>query len=206
MILLALLIAAAPPAPKGASLPVAAKAASAPAADAGWPCEVEPKAVLAAGDYWPAVKGKAGAGWASDAAIVSLAGATARRSLPEDEATAQIRQFAAAHPDMADRAKLAVALTDTIDGERRTIIEGIRRFNVRQAQLAKRMEEGYGALDGPAAAGTPERRAALEEQAGWDQRIFEDRQRMLPIVCRQPAALETRLAALIGAIKEPTPK
>jgi hypothetical protein len=178
-----------------------ATSAGAQQPDAGWPCEAEPKQSLALSDSWPeGARAKVG-DWAADAAVVGLATQVARRSLDQAEAVARVRAFAARQPGLADRAKLATAIVDAIDTERRAIIAGVRRFNTRQAQIAKRVEAGYTALDAPKL--TPERKAALEDQAEWDQRIFEDRQRMLPIVCRQPAALETRLSALIGALKDP---
>ena len=61
------------------------------------------------------------------------------------------------------------------------------------------------ALGAPKGAPVEASKAALEEQAEWDTRIFEDRQKMLPVICRQPAVLEARLGALISALKS-TPK
>ncbi|HEX8484927.1 hypothetical protein [Sphingomonas sp.] len=182
-----------------ALLSLGAVAATAPTEDAGWPCDADAKPLSAPAAYWPGAERTDAAGWSTDAPVASLARDVTRRSIEEADAVVQVRRFAQARPAAGDRAKLAAAMIGTIDGERQSIIDGIRRFNVRQGQLAKRIEEGYAALDVPAI--TAERRVAVEEQAKWDQRIFEDRQRMLPIVCRQPGALEQRLTALLAALK-----
>ncbi|HEX8445543.1 MAG TPA: hypothetical protein VF649_02915 [Sphingomonas sp.] len=179
----------------------AASAAPAPPAAAGWPCETDPKPALALGDYWPdAARMKASANRV-DPALDTLVAEVAPRRLDQAEAVDRLRAFVARSGSVAERVQLATALLDTIDGERKVILDGIRRFNSRQDQLAKRIEQGYAALDAPDAAQTGEARQALEDQARWDQRIFEDRQRMLPIICRQPAILEARVAALIAAVR-----
>jgi hypothetical protein len=47
-----------------------------------------------------------------------------------------------------------------------------------------------------------EQRVALQQQIDWDSRIFDDRQRLLPVVCEQPRVLEQRVFALSRAIEE----
>jgi len=47
-----------------------------------------------------------------------------------------------------------------------------------------------------------EQRGALQQQIDWDSRIFDDRQRLLPVVCEQPRVLEQRVFALSRAIEE----
>ncbi|QXQ05948.1 hypothetical protein KX816_17355 [Sphingosinicellaceae bacterium] len=187
-----------------------------------WPCETEPASTLTAADIWAPAGTPSARNWRSDATLARLVADVAPRSVPVPEAGLQLQQFAARqpNPDVA-RARLAAGLIETIDAERRIIINGIRRFNGRQDQLARRIEQGYvdldspaakaaldnpaakAALDNSAAKAAAERRAAADEQVQWDTRIMEDRQRMLPLVCRQPGALETRLNALISALRAP---
>lgn len=171
---------------------------------AGWPCETEPKPTLAAADYWSAASTADARDWRSDPAVARLVTDLAPRSVPVEDAGAQLRQFIArsTSPDVT-RARLAAGLVETIDAERRIIINGIRRFNGRQDQLGRRIEAGYVASDAARAKSAAEQKAAAEEQVQWDTRIFEDRQRMLPLICRQPAALESRIAALVAAIRAP---
>ena len=179
---------------------------------AAWPCEGQPKDSLAASEIWPAAAGADARAWRSDPAIARLVADVAPRSVDVADAGAQLYRFAerAAAP-AAVRARLAAGLIETIDDERRTIIAGIRRFNGRQDQLARRIEGGYAVADKEAAGGadTAADRAATDaavstdEQIRWDTRIFEDRQRMLPLICRQPAVLEARLASLVAALRAP---
>ena len=189
----------------GLSLAGTANARGPAPANAGWPCEVEPKPVLAPGDYW----GAAAAGaktWRADPALATLVAEVAPRSMSTDDATARLRQFVnrSAAPEPT-RASLAAGLVETIDAERQTIIAGIRRFNVRQDHLARSIEQSYTALDQPDAKADATRRAAITDQAQWDTRVFEDRQRLLPIICSQPAALEKRLGTLVAALRETAP-
>ena len=47
-----------------------------------------------------------------------------------------------------------------------------------------------------------ERRADLEAQMTWRARIFDDREKLLPLVCEQPVVIERRLFALSRALSE----
>lgn len=188
----------------GAALVAAANAAAQPRAaatsDAGWPCETEPTPSLAPARYWAEADRADARAWRDDAALAALVAEVAPRSVSQEAAVARLRQAARSYAP-AQRAKIAAGLIETIDAERATIIAGIRRFNTRQAAIARRIEASYAELDTPATPSAAEKRAITEDQAQWDVRIFEDRQRMLPIICRQPGALETRLTALIGALR-----
>jgi YVTN family beta-propeller protein len=193
----------------GAATRAEAAPASTPAADS-WPCEIVPKDTLRAAEIWAPAGTAAAQGWQSDPAIARLVGDVAPRSVDLVDAGMRLARFAesSATPD-ATRARLAAGLIATIDMERRTIIGGIRRFNGRQALLARRIEQGYATSNASApnastSNASPEPGAAVAEQILWDTRIFEDRQRMLPLVCRQPAALEARLAALVAALRAPS--
>lgn len=180
----------------------AKKAAPPAAASRGWPCEAEPQQALSLAQYWPE-SGRAPTSdtWQSDPATAALVADIAPRSLGREEGVARIRNHASHATDRRQTmARLVAGLVETIDFERRTIIAGIRHFNDRQGQLAHRIEEGYRTLDALPPAAT-EQRAAVQEQVGWDTRVFEDRQRMLPIVCRQPALLESRLRAFAEAAR-----
>lgn len=182
----------------------AASAATRAAPAANWPCDTEPKDTLSGVDIWPAAASPDARAWRSDPAIARLVTDVAPRSVAVLDAGAQLYRFAerSARPD-AVRARLAAGLIEVIDTERRTIMAGIRRFNGRQDHLARRIEGGYAAVDAAAGKTATDAQVAADEQVRWDTRIFEDRQRMLPLICRQPGALETRLAALVAALRAP---
>jgi YVTN family beta-propeller protein len=182
-----------------------ARPATPPQAPA-WPCDAPPKPALVPAEIWAPTATSAAQDWRAEPEIVQLVNAIAPRSVPMAEAGRRVHDVAR-RSSPAVQARIAAGLIDTIDAERRLIVAGILRFNDRQEQLARRIEQGYSVADDAhdqgAGAGAGETRAASEEQLRWDTRIFEDRQRMLPIVCRQPAALEARLAGLIAAIRAP---
>ena len=101
---------------------------------------------------------------------------------------------------------LFAGLFETLSAERNDIVRGIKRFHRRQDALARRIEEGWKALGeiDPNATDPKlvEQRLALQQQVDWDGRIFDDRQRLLPVVCEQPRVLEQRVFALSRAIQE----
>lgn len=127
--------------------------------------------------------------WRSDPAVAALVAEIAHRRVAEADAVARIR---AAH---VDPARLAAGLADVIGQEQRSILAGIHRFNTRQALLARRIESSYAAAD------TTPASPVAEDTAGWDTRLFEDRQRLLPTLCRLPATLDARLKALLAAAR-----
>ena len=150
-----------------------------------WPCPGPAPAPIAA---------PAAIDWRDDAAVAALVADVAPRRVAEADAVARIRTA------RVDQARLVAGLTDVIGREQRSILAGIRRFNTRQALLARRIEAGYAAADAaPVTASTLQSAAA--DTATWDVRIFEDRQRMLPIICRLPGVLDTRLKALTAAAR-----
>ncbi len=175
-----------------------------PPAESDWPCEIAAQPDVAATAYltWKSARERAHS-WRSDPDTAALIADVAPRSISVEEGAAKI----SAHIEQAqdrDRAAAHIVsgLVETINTERRAITVGIRRFSRRQAELGKHIEVGYQAFDAGAKSSdpaAPEKQAALQEQIDWDTRIFEDRQRMLPLVCKQPDALERRLKLFLDA-------
>lgn len=124
--------------------------------------------------------------WRGDPAVAALVAEVAPRRVAAADAVARIRAA------RVDPLRLAAGLTDSIGQEQRSILAGIRRFNTRQALLARRIESSYAAADT-----TP-----AEDTANWDTRLFEDRQRLLPTLCRLPATLDARLKTLLAAVRD----
>ncbi len=173
-----------------------------PAATAGWPCSSPPPAPSTLAAAWPGVRG--GGDWRSDATVAALVGDIAPRNVPQEEAVARIRAFASGNPKRAAAMpRVAAGLVDMIGSEQQLIVTGIRRFNARQAVLANHIEQGYARgdkqRDAVPAGNGPD---AAEEQIDWDTRIFEDRQRLLPVMCKLPSMLVERLTVLVAAARE----
>lgn len=174
-------------------------------ATAGWPCEAVPEKLPSFSHYWPERNAEAIArNWRADSTNAALVAQIAPRSMSEDEAIARVRARAANAKDRQQAmAALVAGLVETISVERQAIITGIYRFNARQGHLAKRIEDGYQQSDQlPGKQQAGDQRADFQDQLDWDIRIFEDRQRMLPIICKQPAILEARLKTLSDAARQ----
>lgn len=193
-----------------ALLPAAGRAqdAAQPQKD-DWPCVQRLQPELSVGAMWQGEDPTAGGpAWRDDAVVAALVDRVAPRRVPVDEATAEIRRFAIGYEGdrKAALTELFAGLFETVNGERGTIIRGIRRFNARQEALAQRIEETTKTLDGVDANSTDlavaQQRQRLETQLGWDQRVFDERERLLPAICDQPFVLERRLYALSRTIQE----
>ena len=174
-----------------------------------WPCVQRLQPELSVGAMWPG-DDPTGAepSWHDDAVVLALVERVAPRRVPVDQATAEIHRFAIGYEGdrKAALTEVFAGLFETINGERSTIIRGIRRYNSRQAALAQRIEDTTATLDGvdpnstdPAVA---EKRQQLETQLTWDQRVFDERERLLPAICDQPFVLERRLFSLSRTIQE----
>jgi hypothetical protein len=178
-----------------------------------WPCEQPLRPEMSIGAMWSGPDPTAGdKSWRDVPEVAALVGQIAPRRVPQDEAVASIKRFAAGYSGAERTAALTelfAGLFDTLNAERDDIIRGIKRFYRRQDALARRIEEGWKALGelDPNATDPKavEQRVALQQQVDWDSRIFDDRQRLLPVVCEQPRVLEQRVFALSRAIQEQLP-
>jgi hypothetical protein len=175
------------------------------AADPDWPCVQRLVPELAMGQMWagpPPVE----EAWQADPEIAALAPELARVETPIEAATEHAASFAAAQPDGQRDARLALlfrATLEIINGERSTLIEGIKRYARGQRALAERIAVTGSALEGlppgPDVVPPPEL-APLKQQRDWDIRIFEERQKSLRYLCDQPVMLEQRAFALGRAL------
>jgi hypothetical protein len=174
-----------------------------------WPCVQVLQPELSIGAMWPGDDPTAGGPtWRDDAVIAALVERVAPRRVPVDQATTEVHRFAVGYEGdrKAALTELFAGVFETINTERGSIIRGIRRFNSRQEALAKRIEASTQTLDGVDPASTDpavaRQRQELEFQLSWDQRVFDDRERLLPAICDQPFVLERRLFALSRTIQE----
>ncbi len=122
----------------------------------------------------------------------------------------KVRAFAqgAGQDARAERlAQLFAAALATLNGQRGSVIEGIKRYARRQQQLAEKIAAETRELDAlrRSAGSDPARVAELQSARDWDVRVHADRQRQLNLVCDQPVRLEQRAFALARAIQEQLP-
>jgi hypothetical protein len=184
-------------------------AGAAAAQDQDWPCEQVLQPQLSVGSMWEGPDPTAAsASWENDEPVKTLVVRVAPRRVPLDEAKEEIRRFALGIT--GDKQKLLTevfaGLFDTINQERSSIIRGIKRYRVRQAALAKVIEDKTSVLDDldPASEdqAVQQKRVDMQNELNWDTRIFDDRQRLLPAVCGQPVLLEQRLYQLSHAVMD----
>jgi hypothetical protein len=177
--------------------------------DDDWPCEQALRPDISLGAIWSGPDlTSAEETWDDTPAVATLVAQVAPRRTPQDEAVATVHRFAAGYT--SDRSvvmtQVFAGLFDTMNHERSDIIRGIRRFNERQDSLSKRIEEGWRTLDSldqnSKDTAVVEQRFALQQTIDWDSRVFDDRQKLLSEVCRQPVIIEQRLFALSRAIQE----
>jgi hypothetical protein len=181
-----------------------------PPANADWPCEQPLRGEMSIGAMWQGPDpASIQEDWNKTSAVVALVNEIAPRRVPQEDAVANVQRFAAGYQG-DERAKVLtqvfVGVFDTLSAERAQIVRGIKRFYRRQDALAKRMEEGWKAL-GEIDPNTTdpklaEQRVAIQQQIDWDSRVFDDRQRLLPVVCEQPRVIEQRVFALSRALQE----
>jgi hypothetical protein len=180
------------------------------AGTAEWPCEAPLRGEMSIGAMWQGPDPAAiQEDWRQAPAVVTLVNEIAPRRVPQAEAVANVQRFAAGYQG-DERAKILtqvfVGVFDTLSAERNQIVRGIKRFYRRQEAIAHRMEEGWkmlGEIDpNTTDAALAEQRAAIQQQIDWDSRVFDDRQRLLPVVCEQPRVIEQRVFALSRAIQE----
>ena len=185
-----------------ASLCLAPGARAATSEDPDWPCIQRQVPEVSAGMVWagPPVDGLEPK-WRQDAEVGELAAAIARRATDLEEAKAKIAAFAERHgADRNEKLTLLFAATlSIVNKERSAIMDGIKRYARRQANLAKKIEATTAEFNQlPAGGGEAEQktRDELEQQLVWDTRIFDERQQSLTYVCETPILLEQRIFAL----------
>jgi hypothetical protein len=175
-----------------------------------WPCEAPLRGEMSIGAMWQGPDPAAiQEDWHNTPAVVALVNEITPRRVPQEEALANVQRFAAGYQGQ-DREKILtqvfVGVFDTLSAERNQIVRGIKRFYRRQEAIAHRMEEGWkmlGEIDPNTTDPTlVEQRTAIQQQIDWDSRVFDDRQRLLPVVCEQPRVIEQRVFALSRAIQE----
>jgi hypothetical protein len=170
--------------------------------DLDWPCvqrlvpEIAP-GMLWAGPPLDSVDGEA------VPAIDALASELAARRVPLKEAEAQVDEFANSLADARKNEQLTrlfARMLDTINRDRSSIVQGIKKFARGQRALADRINVRNEQLIGLAADQVLER-DALRAERDWDLRVYEDRRSSLGYLCEQPVLLEQRAFALARAIQ-----
>src|SRR5262245_59517817 len=119
-----------PGATEGATTAEGAQPAAA-APNAEWPCEQPLRPEMSIGAMWQGPELSPDDDWRKVPAVVTLVNQVSPRSVPQEDAVANIQRFAAGYQG-AERTKalteLFVGLFETLSTERNDIVHGIKRF------------------------------------------------------------------------------
>ncbi|MEO0760375.1 MAG: hypothetical protein AAFZ09_00960 [Pseudomonadota bacterium] len=190
----------------------AAMAGSAPAqpVDPDWPCIQRKVVHLSWGQMWtgPALP-ESNRAWRDDAELTDLVARLAPRRTTIEEAGALVEALGPAGERTRDERLVALfaGVFDRIDAERARIVRGIVTLAQRERARSERIELMRGEVATLAAAAKPDdfdaldRIEELEDEIGWETRIYDDRRRSLTFVCESPVLLEKRAFALARVIQ-----
>ncbi|GAN76194.1 hypothetical protein [Acidisphaera rubrifaciens] len=194
-----------------AALAPALAAAARYGVDPDWPCQSIKVADLSLGTMWtgPPVDAYAQT-WQQDPQVAPLAQRLVQRRLPVDEATAEVKRFAATLG--ADRSvklpMLMAAVFDLMDTERRAVVDGLDRFGRRQKELAASLRAEASGVNAETTAPNADaaKISAAMQRLEWDRRVFDSRRQSIEYACAVPSVIEQRLFALARAIQAELPQ
>jgi hypothetical protein len=177
-------------------------AAAATGNDSDWPCVQRLVPEIAPAVIWAGPPVESVDGGAANPVIDQLATELAARRVPMKEAEAQVENFAKTlangHKD-EQLTKLFARTLEIINGDRGSIIQGIRKYARGQRTLAETITEKNERLSELPKEDVVARDALIAER-DWDIRIYDDRERSLTYLCEQPVLLEQRAFALARTI------
>ena len=177
-------------------------ASAQPRTDPDWPCVQRLVPELAPAALWQGPPLPELPADRRDAALDELATTLLAPDLPLAQASAQAEAFAAAQDPAAREQRVALLFTGIIDAanaQRGQLITGLKRFARNQRALAGQINDTTRKLRDLEAQGTPaaaRELADMREAWSWDMRVYDERQRNLPLLCEQPVAVDQRVFAL----------
>ena len=174
-------------------------------AQSDWPCKQVRVPEIAIGGLWngPAIDGES-RNWRNDGPVADLVSRIRQRRTPLDDAEKSIADFAraAGAERKARLTRLFAGTYESMNDERREVINGLDRFGRRLKDLAEITRQGSEELRNlqdqkPV---DPEAIRKASETLQWRLRVFDEQRRMASYVCESPALIEQRLGALARAI------
>lgn len=182
---------------------------SAHAQDIEWPCVQVLVPTVELGVMWPeAVEPEVMTDWKSDKEIASLAGYLADLDEYTEKDSAKVQEFASAlvEPDIISQLNLLAAGTVVLANDRRSFyIKGIRKYTRQQNAMANQVEEGLTKLESFGSNTDTAEFKEIEETLKWHQRIFDQREKSIRLLCEQPVVLEQTLSQILRDISQYLP-
>lgn len=177
-----------------------------------WPCVWRKFVTLDAATIWDGPPIDKIENWRNDDKIRNLSQFLIRRRIPLEEVEKNIKDYAQSL-DKATRdaqlTRLFAAVLDRSNDDRKIVVAGIERFHKRQLARAKEIEkEGLtlppleeGLITQPVEATEVDKLTPEEEGYKWDVRVFQERQRNIPLACEIPQLMDERTGAVARAIR-----
>jgi hypothetical protein len=176
-----------------------------PNAFSDWPCkqvrvqEMSLSGILPGGGLETEKKA-----WRNDPMISDVATRISARRTPLSDAEKFIGDFAKNAGDQRkERMKLLLAATfETMNDERKAVVNGLDRFGRSLKELAEKTREETQALRDlqDRKPPEPEEIKKASDNLQWRLRLFDEQRRMVGFVCESPALIEQRFGALARAI------
>jgi hypothetical protein len=187
-----------------------AKAQRAATGPPDWPCVQRLIPEMAWGTIWsgPSPQELEPSWWEDEEVGRVVRFATARET-PPDEALRHVSDFVdqvASQPE-ADREErltlLFAGLFERINRERSRVIERIRAATRGQVKRLDRLTELVDELETLRASNeaSVDQVEQLRQELHWEQRTFQKRQQMLPVLCEKPYLLEEELSRMVRVIR-----
>ena len=169
--------------------------------EADWPCQQKFVAELSPGTIWSGPPlDNAMKAWHDNDKIRDLAGALAQDTTEEADGVKQINDFAAGLKD--DKSNqltlLFAALFENFNNERKFMQGGIKKFFHRQEDVAAKVNKISQEIRQAKKKGMKDdspQDKAFKTKLDWANRVYDDRQKLLPYVCEIPGLLEQKLGS-----------
>jgi len=202
---------------KAAEEPAAGeKPAGAAAAKAGgggsdeegdWPCEQKYVAEMSSATIWtgPAL-GDAMKSWHQNDGLRDIVNYATDETTDEADGAKAIDEFAKKLTGDKRKAltELFAALFETMGDKRTWYQEGVKKYFRRQQEAGQRVNKIQAelrALEQKGVKADDPKLAEMKKDVLWNNRVFDERQMLLPYVCEIPVLLEQKLGAYARAIQ-----
>jgi hypothetical protein len=188
-----------------------------------WPCVWRKVMEIDAAAIWDGPSIDTAKDWQKDETVRNLSAYIISRRLKPEEAEAAIKKYAESVPEASRDQKLTELFTGSLsrtNDERKIVMNGIERFHKRQLARAKELESqgmtlpkqedvaaeamaDATASESPAGTVADAQSAANDpqEKFKWEVRVFQERQKNIPVACEIPQLMDERIGLVARAIR-----
>lgn len=196
----------------GFCLAMAFGTAQAQQVDPEWPCVQRLVPTVSPATMWPLpVDDNMMQSWAADDIIRPLAEHLG--DLPEltDQERLAIQEFSEneAESDLEMRLTLlAAGVVDVTNRVRGKYIKGIKRYTKQQIAISHQIEDSLNQLSllgDKDDADSLEKRTTIRDTLKWHERVYDQREHSIRLLCEQPVELEQRLSSVLREVAQYLP-